>query len=37
MKYIFNLSIEKDIFPDQLKIDKVNPLFKIDDNASMDN
>ena len=28
MRYIFNLSIEKGIFPDQLKIAKVTPLFK---------
>ena len=37
MRYIFNLSIEKSIFPDQLKIAKVTPLFKRDDNAVMDN
>ena len=28
LRYIFNLSIEKGIFPDQLKIAKVTPLFK---------
>ena len=28
LRYIFNLSIEKAIFPDQLKIAKVAPLFK---------
>ena len=28
MRYIFNLSIEKSIFPDQLKIAKVTSLFK---------
>ena len=28
LKYIFNLSLEKGIFPDQLKIAKVTPLFK---------
>ena len=37
MRYIFNLSIEKAIFPDQLKIAKVAPLFKKGDNALMDN
>ena len=37
LRYIFNLSIEKSIFPDQLKIAKVTPLFKKDDNALMDN
>ena len=28
MRYILNLSIEKSIFPDQLKIAKVTSLFK---------
>ena len=37
MRYIFNLSIENGIFPDQLKIAKVTPLFKKDGNALMDN
>ena len=37
LKYIFNLSLEKGTFPDQLKIAKVTPLFKKGDNASMDN
>ena len=37
MRYIFNLSIEKDIFRDQLKIATVTPLFKKGDNALMDN
>ena len=37
MRYIFNLSIEKDIFPDQLKIAKVILLFKKGDIALMDN
>ena len=37
MRYIFNLSIEKGIFPDQYKIAKVTPLFKKGDNALMDN
>ena len=37
LRYIFNLSIEKGIFPDQLKIAKVTPLFKKGDNALMDN
>ena len=37
LKYIFNLSLEKGIFPDQLKIAKVTPLFKKGDNPSMDN
>ena len=33
LRYIFNLSIQKDIFPDQLKIAKVTPLIKKGDNA----
>ena len=37
LRYIFNLSIEKGIFPDQLKIAKVTPLFKKGNNALMDN
>ena len=37
MRYIFNLSIEKGIFPDQFKIAKVTPSFKKGDNALMDN
>ena len=37
MRYIFSLSIEKGIFPDQLKIAKVTPLFKKGDNVFMDN
>ena len=37
LRYIFNLSIKKDIFPDQLKIAEVIPLFKKGDNALMDN
>ena len=28
LRYIFNLSIEKGIFPDKLKIAKLTPLFK---------
>ena len=35
MKYIFNLSIEKGIFPVQLKIVKVTSLFKKGDNGLM--
>ena len=37
MRYIFNPSIEKGIFPDQLKIAKVTPLFKKGDYALVDN
>ena len=37
MRYISNLSIEKGIFLDQLKIAKVTPLFKKGDNVLMDN
>ena len=37
LRYTFNLSIEKGIFPDLLKIATVTPLFKKGDNALMDN
>ena len=37
LRYIFNLSIEKDIFPDQLKTAKVPSLFKKGDHTLMDN
>ena len=37
MRYIFNLPIEKGIFPDQLKIAKVTPSFKNSDNTLMHN
>ena len=36
LRYILNLSIEKGIFPDQLKIAKVTPLFKKGNNMFMD-
>ena len=31
LKYLFNLSIEKGIFPDDLKIAKVTPIYEADD------
>ena len=37
LRYIFNLSIEKGICPDQLKIAKVSSVFKKSDNALRDN
>ena len=37
LRYIFNLPIEKGIFPDWLEIAKVTPLFRKGDNALMDN
>ena len=37
LRYICNLSIEKRIFPDQLKIAKVTSLFKKGDNVLIDN
>ena len=37
LRHIFNLSLEKGIFPDQLNIAKVTLLFKKGDNALMDN
>ena len=37
LRYIFNLSIEKGIFPDKLQIAKVTTLFKKGNNVLMDN
>ena len=37
MRNIFSLSIEKRIYPDQLKIAHVTPLFKKGGNVLMDN
>ena len=37
LRYIFNLSIDKGISPDQFEIAKVTPLLKKGDNALMDN
>ena len=37
LKYMFNLSFEKGIFPDRLKIAKVTPVFKGDDSAHLSN
>ena len=37
MKYMFNLSIEKGIFPDDLKIAKVTPIYKADDKSNLSN
>ena len=37
MKYMFNLSIEKGIFPDDLKIAKVTPIDKADDKSDLSN
>ena len=37
MKYMFNLSIEKGIFPDDLKIAKVTPIYKADDKSDLSN
>ena len=37
LRYIFNLSIEKGIYPDQLKIAKVSPVFKKSDTTLRDN
>ena len=37
LKYLFNLSIEKGIFPDDLKITKVTPSYKTDDKRNLSN
>ena len=36
-KYIFNLSFEKGIFPDRMKIAKVTPVFKGGNSAGLSN
>ena len=37
LKYLFNLSIEKGIFPDDLEIAKVTPIYKTDDISNLSN
>ena len=37
LKYLFNLSIEKGIFPDDLKITKVTPSYKADNKRNLSN
>ena len=36
-QYLFNLSFEKGIFPNDLKIAKVTPIFKAGNNADLSN
>ena len=37
VKYLFNLSIEKGILPDDLKIAKVTTIYKADDKSDLRN
>ena len=37
LQYLFNLSFEKNIFPSDLKIAKVKPIFKADNNTELSN
>ena len=37
LKYLFNLSIEKEIFPDDLKVAKVTPIYKTDVESDLSN
>ena len=37
LKYLFNLSIVKGIFPDDLKIAKVTPVYKADNSSNISN
>ena len=37
LKYLFNLSTEKEIFPDDLKIAKVTTIYKADDKSDLSN
>ena len=37
LNHLFNLSIEKGIFPDDLKITKVTPIYNEDDKSNLGN
>ena len=37
LKYLFNLSIFKGIFPDDLKVAKVTPIYKADNSSNISN
>ena len=37
LKYLFNLSIEKGVFPDDSKIARVTPIYKSEDSSDVSN
>ena len=37
LKYLFNLSIEKCVFPGHLKIARVSPIYKVEDSSGVSN
>ena len=37
LKHLFNLSIEKGVFPDDLKIARVTPIYKGEDSSDVSN
>ena len=37
LKYLFNLSVEKSVFPDYLKVAQVTPIYKGEDSSDISN